>query len=321
MSSDYSVIVLLRSIQTNLYKFGGPILMGFGTVSCLMSTIVFLKKNLRGNPCSIYLVACNMVNLLIICASILSATLANGYSIYPSGYNLLLCRLGFYALLLFDILSPSYLILASIDRIFLTSRNARTRQRSTPRLAYISILIITILWSLFHIHALVLTTITEPIQGVFICYFRSGTHIVLMGYYSVIFKGIFIPLLMMISGLWAVNNVRKLAYVTPLANSADTVTIVIRSVRTAHSKDRQLLRILLADITVYIIFSSMIVIVLMYQQFIQYQLKTLVEGQTLNFLLNVGLFSGYIPFCTGGYTNLLVSKTFRQEVKNILMCK
>lgn len=63
-----------------------------------------------------------------------------GYQINPSLENLALCRLR---------LSPFCLHLSSIDRSLVTSRNARTRQRSTQPLAYICLAIGTMFWALF----------------------------------------------------------------------------------------------------------------------------------------------------------------------------
>ena len=113
-------------------------------------------------------------------------------------------------------LSPFYLILASVDRVLITSRNARTRERSTIRLTYLCIGIVSLFWVLIHIHALVLPSFITPSPGVTVCYFQPGLHLMIMGYYAVIIKGILIPLLMIILGVWAVRNVRSLTHVTPV---------------------------------------------------------------------------------------------------------
>jgi hypothetical protein len=162
MSSESNFIPSLISAQTNLYKFGGPILMSLGAASCILSSIVFTIKNLRKNPCSINLIAFNIFNLLRIYTSLLLSTLQNGYNIDPSLYSLDVCRFRFYTMLLFDILSPSYLILTSVDRILITSPNTPTRERSTRRLAYICIITITLFWLLSQSHALVFTNILQP---------------------------------------------------------------------------------------------------------------------------------------------------------------
>ena len=81
MSSDEGYIQSLAQAQKNVFKFGEPILMIIGTISCTMNLIVFLKKNLRKNPCSIYLVAYNISNLLLICTTLFFSILATGYNI------------------------------------------------------------------------------------------------------------------------------------------------------------------------------------------------------------------------------------------------
>lgn len=319
MSSDEGYIQSLAQAQKNIFKFGGPMLMVIGTISCTMNLIVFLKKNLRKNPCSIYLVAYNISNLLLICTTLFFSILATGYNIDPGLYNLDFCHFRMYTILLFDILGPTYLILASVDRILFTSKNARIRQRSTLRLAFICIGTLTVFWSLGHVHALILTEITEPAPGYTRCYLQLGLYVAVMGYYMAVFKGIVVPTLMIILGLWAVKNVRSLARIPPISGRSTTETAVIPNVRAGHSKDRQLLKILLVDISIYIFFNMMIIVVLMYQQFAQ--IDNLIELWRQTLFLTVGFSSSFIPFCIGCYTNFLVSKTFRQEVKSILSCK
>ncbi|CAF3850729.1 unnamed protein product [Adineta steineri] len=87
-----------------------------------------------------------------------------------------LFRIGGPILMLLGVIS------SSIDRVLVTSTNARTRQRSTPRLAYICISGATLFWMLFHCHALILTDIQEIAPGLFLCYPRAGPYVVFMGY-------------------------------------------------------------------------------------------------------------------------------------------
>ena len=322
MSSEYSLLSSLLLAQTNLYSFGGTILIGFGTVSCILSLIVFMRKELRKNPCSVYLAAFNISNFLLIYTSILFSTLSLGYKIDVSAYSMGLCHFRFYTIFLFDILSPFYLILASIDRILITSRNALTRQRSTVRLAYICIITVTLFWVFFHIHALFLSTWVQTGPGLFICYFQAGIYTSLTTYYAVI-KVVLVILSMFISGLWAIRNVRSLGRVAlaPAILATETTTTTVRRVRINSSKDHQLFQMLLVDIGFYIFFNIFILVVLMYQQFTQDPSASLLKVRINTIFVTIGTFSTYIPFCIGCYINLFVSKTFRHEVKNILMCK
>jgi hypothetical protein len=174
----------------------------------------------------------------------------------------------------------------------------------------------------------------ELLPGYIICYFQNGIYLTLIGYYSIVFKGILVPLCMLILAFWTVKNVRSVGRVAPvLAFSGSvgrvapipafegSVAAVTGNMNSSKSKDRQLIRILLMDIIVYIVFSLMISLVLMYAQITQYRSKDVVQLQIDAFLVNTGTFSAYIPYCIGCYTNLLVSATFRREVKNFLMCK
>ena len=321
MSSEIDLIESLLLAETTLFKVGGPILMIFGTVSSVLSLAVFTKKNLRKNPCSIYFIAYNVSNFFLIYTSVILSTLAYGYNIDPTSYSLAFCRIRFYTMYLLDILSPSYLILASVDRVLLTSRNALTRQRSTLRLAYISITSITLFWLLGHSHILFLLNIIQFAPGVNACYFQSGIYNILMSYYSSIIKGIVVPLLMLILGFWTIRNVRSVGRVAPAPTATGAETTVINALRSVHSKDRQLLRILLVDISIYIIFTLLPSIVVLYQQITQNPLQSALQTVIQLFLLVLGVFSAFVPYCVGFYINLLVSKTFRREAKDRLMCK
>ena len=317
MSSESTFVTSLLQAQTYLYRFGGPILTTLGTVSCILSLAVFSKKNLRKSPCTIYLIAYHIASLLLIYATVLPQTLAKGYNVDPASYNLAFCRFRFYATLLFDALGPSYLVLASVDRILLTSRNALTRQRSTSPLAYVCILFVTLFWLLAESYTLAFCHIFVLGPGYNLCYFQPGNYYAFISYYTGVVKGLLLPLLLLIFGLWAIRNVRgALASATGVAGERG-----VRVSRSTHSKDRQLLRILLTDVGVYLIFSSMLSVVLTYQQIVNAQSQSSDEVRIRAFYALVSVFSGYIPSCIGFYNNLLASATFRHEARKILMYK
>ena len=134
MSSESDSIASIILAQTYLYRFGGPILMGVGSISCILNLIIFTKKKLRKNPCSVYFISLNIINFLYIYMPMLQSILLYGFNINFTASSSGFCRFHLYLTFLFDIVSPFYLILASVDRVLITSRNARTRQLSTRRL-------------------------------------------------------------------------------------------------------------------------------------------------------------------------------------------
>ena len=320
-SSTTDFVASLQLVQKKLYQIAGPILIGIGTISCILSLIVFTKKNLRKNPCSIYFIASHVSNLLLIYISTLLATLSAGYDITPTSYSLSFCRFTFYMQILLDALCPSYLILASIDRVLVTSSNTRTRRYSTHSLAYISITGVALFWGLFHSPVFVLVNILELAPNYFLCYFQSAVYIQFIAYYSLIIKPIILPATMAILGVWCMKNIRGARRARVILDFVPPGTRVEHSLYSAQSKDRQLIRILLVDTSIYFIFILMPSVVTMYQQVTQNEPKSFNETQLTVFLIYVSAFSGYIPFCIGFYTNLFVSKTFRNELKNTLLCK
>jgi hypothetical protein len=102
--------------------------------------------------------------------------------------------------------------------------------------------------------------------------------------------------------LWSIKNIRSTRCGRVAPDLSLSGTIVENSPLSRSSKDRQLILMLLMDI-------------LMYQQITQNQLKSSDRLQIETIIRNTCLFSAGIPFCLACYTNLLVSKTFRNEVK------
>jgi hypothetical protein len=321
MTSSDDSLAVLNSAVLYLFKVCGPILILIGTIGCVLNLNVFTQKNLRKNPCSIYFIAYNLANLIYIYSSLLGFTLDVGYQIDPSLYNLPICRLRIYVGFLFDCLSPFYLILAAIDRILITSPNARTRQKSTRRLAYICLGGGTLFWILFHIHAFFLSNIIEIGPNIFLCYFQPGVYVAFVGYYSVI-EEILALSLMIFFGLWSIKNVRSTRRITAAKDlSAPRIGGVTGNLQSASSKDRQLMFMLLMDITIYGLFSFIYGIYLIYEEITQNDVKSYDRIEIESNLQYLCIYSASIPFCTSCYTNLIASKTFRKEVKKVVSWK
>ncbi|UJR32743.1 hypothetical protein I4U23_020202 [Adineta vaga] len=321
MSSPSSnIIITLKLVEKYLYQIGSLVLITIGILGSIINLLVFTEKNLRKNPCSIYFIAHNLVNFFYICSSLIPLTLGLGYKADITVYYIGICRLRLYAVTLFNCLSSFYLILASIDRILITSRNAITRQKSTCHRAYIFIVVGTLFWSLFHIHALILSTISQIAPNTYLCYFQQGAHLIFMGYYS-ISEEIGALVLLTICGLWSIRNIRVSHRVAPVESFSATRSIVGQNLHSSTAKDRQLIHMLLTDISIYALFSIVFAVFLMYQQITQNQVKSGEQTTIETVIRNICLFSAGIPICLSCYTNLLVSKTFRSEAKKMFLCK
>jgi hypothetical protein len=200
--------------------------------------------------------------------------------------------------------------------MLITSRNALTRRRSTHRLAYICISIGAIFWALFHSHVLIFATIIEIVPHYFICNFQQGIETSFIVYYTIIEETLLLSI-MIICGLYSINNIRDVRRVRVTRNEPVGVSTVAIDSQTLSSKDRQLVFMLIMDIIIYALFSFVLAIYFMYQQITQNYVKSSDRIQVENNVRNLCFFSINIPCCTSFYVNLIVSKTFRNEVKKV----
>jgi hypothetical protein len=85
-----------------------------------------------------------------------------------------------------------------------------------------------------------------------------------------------------------------------------------------HRKNQQLIRMLLTEICICIIFGFIHPSVLLYSQITQYNIKSLQLITIEQLCISVSTFILHIPYCVSFYMNLIASETFRGEVKNLI---
>ncbi|CAF0793164.1 unnamed protein product [Adineta steineri] len=313
-----SASILLFSMQ-QLFQIGGPILLFIGTTSCILNLLVLKKISLRKSPCTMCLVGVNIINFADLFIAFLFTFLIVGYDIDPSSKNIVLCRVRYYMSYILPCCEASCLILASIDRVLVTSPNAGTRRRSTRRLTIINIIIVCSFWAVFHIHALIFTQIVQYGTNYFVCIYQPGDYTTFITYYSVVVNGCLPPALMIIFGCWTVKNVRQIRRVTHNSSTRGTASVVIGTQHTFQSKDQQLIRMLFIDILSYIICKYPVTIMQIYQQVTKYDVKSDERQQIEQAVLELTTFFYFVENSIGCYTNIFASKAFRAELKRILL--
>ncbi|CAF0924182.1 unnamed protein product [Adineta steineri] len=320
-SSSSSYIAFLNSLQIYTHRIGDSILVPFGTISCLLNLIIFTRKDFRKNPCAIYYIAYNIANLLYIYFVIFITLLQWGYYIDPGAHNIAYCRFRFYLYYLFAALSPTFLILASIDRTLITSSTIHIRQLSTRRLAFIVISSMTLFWMIFHIHTLIYINIYQLAPYYYSCSYAPGIYTTFTNYYQLVVRGLLATLLMIVFGLLTVKNIRRAhrtAAAVPVANSAVSTVAVGHNTNYPSQKDRQFIFMMCSDIIIYVFCGILRPIYMIYVQATQYQTKSDKRQAIEAFINSLTLFITFIPTCTGFYTYFLVSKSFRQNAKKVL---
>ncbi|CAF1097085.1 unnamed protein product [Adineta steineri] len=314
-----SIATLLSSIQ-QLFRIGGPILLFIGITSCILNLLVLRRISLRKSPCTICLVAVNIVNLAYLFFGFLFAVFLVGYNSDPSTSSIIFCRFRNYMSFILTCCEPSCLILASIDRVLVTSPNAGTRRRSTRRLTIISMIGICSFWAIFHIHTLIFIQIVQYGTNYFVCIYQPGAYTTFISYYSLVVTGCLPPTLMAIFGCWTVKNIRQVRRVRHNASTRTTATVVVvGGAHTLQSKDQQLIRMLFIEILSYIICKYPGTLMLIYQQITQYDIKSDERRQIEQAIQELTAFLYFVENSIGCYTNMIASKTFRTELKRILI--
>ena len=140
----------------------------------------------------------------------LAAIFNSNFNVNLQTLNVFICKIFFYTPFLFSTILPTVLILASIDRLLISSQNVDTRLYSSKRLAYFSISISTLFWFIFCFHALVKVNIQEISPSSFMCYYDfSEFYLHFVSYSSLIINSLFC-IIMIILSIVSFKNVRHI---------------------------------------------------------------------------------------------------------------
>jgi hypothetical protein len=272
----------------------------------LLSIFIFLKRPWRKNVCVFYF----LISLLLHCAYLNAVVLGTaciiGFNINVENSSAILCKLLNYTALLFATLIPTVHILASIDRLLISSQNVDTRLYSSKRLAYFSISISTSVCIIFNLHVLIGVNIEQFNLTTFVCSFGSSElYVNFVNYFLAILNCLFC-LSMIILSVFSFKNVRRIR-ATPRQQR--------KQVRSMTKKDLQLLRCLFVQTIVYIFVSIIPSCYSVYELITKHQLRTPLQTAIINFLDKFFTFIYFIFYCSSFFIFVCLSKAFRQELK------
>jgi hypothetical protein len=305
-SSEDEYIALLANIPVYLYRYVGIILYFFGNVGNLWSIFVFVKKTWRKNVCSFYFVICLISSTIFLNSTMLGAICISAFNISIHNYSTLLCKLLYYVSYLFGNYLAIIFILASIDRLLISSQNVDTRLYSSKRLAYFSVSTSFLICSTFSLHVLIKIGIQEIFPTFFICYYEMSNFYLDFFSYSGLVISMAIPLIMLVLSILAFKNVRRIRAVPRQQR---------KQIRSMTKKDFQLLRCLYIHNIVYIITTLLLSGSVVYSRILKFQTYSPKNQAIDMFLTHLGSFVHYIPHCSSFVIFASMSKAFRQELK------
>ncbi|CAF4176893.1 unnamed protein product, partial [Adineta steineri] len=130
-----AIITNLAFITAQLNRSLALIILIFGTIGNLINILVFSRRSLRKQPCSIYFLGASIASLFALYSGLLSRLLS-GYNLDISIYNDSISNLRFFTAYWCLTVLAWFLVFASIDRYLGTSRLAYRRNFSHRYIAY-----------------------------------------------------------------------------------------------------------------------------------------------------------------------------------------
>ena len=308
-SSDSYIVAILTSIPIYVYRFVIPVLFVLGNLGNLFTVFIFSKKTWRKNVCVFYFLICLLTDFIFINSTIFGSILILGFNINIQNSNVILCKLFYYISYACSVYLPLILILASIDRLLVSSQNVDTRLYSSKRLAYLSIGISASVCIIYSLHILIQVNIQQLYPTIFICYYDLSPFYSVFLAYTTLIQSILIPLIMIILSILSFKNVRRIQSIPRQQR---------QNIRSMNKKDFQLLRCLYVHNIIYILCSIVLAVGVIFSTVTQRQLQTSVGQEVSNFLNSFGSFLHHIPYCVSFFIFVYFSKAFRMELKKIM---
>ena len=210
---EAAIIAVLNQIMLSLNQILPAILLVGGTIGQIFNIIIFSKRSQRSNPVSIYFLSSTIANIFVLYFGVLLRYLQDLFNINIVNDITAVCRIRSFIMYLSLSLSNWYILLATIDRYLISSRDNNRRQLSSVKNALRIIFITTIICILSYVHILILYTIqTTPItptRSQNFCYPQRGPYRIFSDAQLLIQFSCLPPLFMCIFIIFIIRNIRR----------------------------------------------------------------------------------------------------------------
>ncbi|CAF1354921.1 unnamed protein product [Adineta ricciae] len=302
---------LIKNAVTALYQYYGIPLLVFGCVGNVLNLLIFIRSQLKKNPCSTYFFYSSIANLNVIFLGLLSRILSDGFGIDPSSYNLGYCRFRYFILHSSMVLSSWFTILASVDRYCVSSKSARRRQLSSLKTSRFLVCSTTVIVLILYSHVWGLFTIEQLKTGPS-CYAEAGFYRVFYDFFYFATFSFTPPVMMTIVGLGTFYNVHQSH---TRVNPTDTNA---RKVDQLKKRDRQLIKMLLVQVTFTISLTLPLAIQKLYSTFTQNFVKSTYQQAVETLVTQVVRLLAFTNNSISFYLFTLSGSLYRREFFQLL---
>jgi hypothetical protein len=298
---------ILLPIQQAITRYLFPVVVVVGNIGNLLIIAVFTQRSRRTNACSLYLLFNAVANLVNVNWALIPIIYALEHPPDPVGQSLILCRMRGYILHVTSNYFRSLVVLACFDRFAMSSVHVSIRSWSSVKVASRAIPLAFVSWLFIASHLLIF----EDIQNG-----RCGTY----GLYGKVFSiytiiiNILPGCLMIVAGFLTMRNMHhRQTRINPLPQ-------LTNKERHTHKKEFDLLKIVVAEVCVYLILNTSYPADSLYMSLTSDTVKSAdrVRIETfVNFIAQSCLL--YFISSSNFFIYMASSSSFRQEVKKILL--
>ena len=285
-------VTYLPFVQQCMTRYIMSSYFALGILGNICNCLVFSKASNRQTPCSVYLFALSSFALLYLLWSIIPLLYTLDHP-DPQLQSLIYCKTRLYGSHVLGQCVRSVTIFACADRYFMTRTNVRLRSWSSVTVAYRAIPIASISWMILGLHLPVRMDIRSSVCGMF------DFYRIFYPCYQFILVGFLPPVLMCVFGYLTVRSLRQ-------RHGANPVHV--------KQKDRDLMRMLIAEILINVITSIPFSANLIYSASTSAIANKSAERREIEAFVNyLSQFLIHLLSAAPFYLFILSSKSFRHE--------
>ena len=298
----------LATIQSLLTRYGMSTYVTFGNFGNLLIIAVFAQPGQRKNPCSLYLLAMTICNLICLDVGIIPIIFSLDHVDISTEY-LAACKIQFYIRHAAFQMMRTYKVLACIDRFALSSMQAKIRSFSQYKMALLLIIIGAIFWALAVIFFAYARTIQNGSCNIF-----DALYSTIYTIYYLIFAGLLPPTLILVFSILVMRNLKQMrSRIQPTLE-----TTVGAGKTTLRKRDRDLMKMVLVEVMIYVLSTLPFSIYLVYQLITSGYVKTKDRKNIETFINYMAQsFLMYLNTALPFFIYVATSPSFRRECQRI----
>ena len=305
---------LLNSLNVNISRYGLGLIWLVGNFGSVANCLVFGQSKLLKHPCVMYFLASSMFQLVTFNFALLTRMLYFGFNVQIVNTSSVYCKIRYYIFYIAVDVPRFYIVLASIDRYFVSSLRAKWRRCSSRKFARRLIIGNFMFWSIIYIQVLIFYEIQNGT-----CSFQKGTYSLFFSIYVLIESGIIPPVMMLLFGLLTLHNIRQSRRRTnPI--SASTSAVIAQRVKSTRlsKKDLHFSKMLFNQICLMVILNLINPCYLLYRTMTINDIKTPLRLKIETSVDNISYLLIYLEFALTFFVYTLTSSLFRRELNNLI---